>query len=67
MTRRVEIRLTKGDVELLRVEWERGGGVGLLVYQRPEAVPLIQTVLSEDERAEIVRALSQRGCIRFGR
>lgn len=52
----IEIRLARGDVARLGIVQE-GSRIRLLVYQGSDSAPLIQAVLSDDERDALVVAL----------
>ena len=60
MTKAVEIRLAEGDVTRLGVVRE-SGRVRLLVYDDVAPVPLVQAILSDDERDALVVALQSDG------
>lgn len=50
------IRLARGDVQALKVVHEPGR-TRLLVYQDIDPTPLIQALLSEEERRMLARAM----------
>ncbi len=52
----VTIRLSRGDVQAIKIVRERGR-TRLLIYQDIDPLPLIQALLSDEERDVLTRAL----------